>query len=42
MLQIYGSDHERRMAQGRREAVFVLSDRGARNRIGQTEVLPRE
>lgn len=32
MLQIYGSDHERRMAQGRREPAFVLNDRGARNR----------
>ena len=42
MLQIYGSDHERRMAQGRREALFVLNDRGAHNQISQTSILPWE
>lgn len=36
MLQIYGSDHERKMAQDWREALFVLNKKGARNRKRQT------
>ncbi len=42
MLQIYGSDHERRMAQDRWEALFVLNDRRAHKRMSQTGVLTWE